>query len=41
MDSEHYGQMVYHQLNDTSTYHGEEPSCEAKTMRANDNLKKF
>ena len=35
MDSAHYEQMIYKQLEDKNTYKKVNPSCDNKTMRAN------
>ena len=38
MDSVHYEQMIYKQLEDKNTYKKVDPSCDNKTMRANNAL---
>ena len=35
MDSEHYEQMIYTQIEDKTTYKKVDPSCDNKIMRAN------
>ena len=38
MDSAHYEQMIYKQLEDRNTCKKVDPSCDNKTMRANNVL---
>ena len=38
MDSAHYEQMIYKQLEDRNTYKKVDPSCDNKTMRASNVL---
>ena len=38
MDTAHYEQIIYKQLEDNNTYKKVDPSCENKTMRANNAL---